>query len=82
MDETAPPVIEVSDLRKYFPVSSTSLMDREQKVVHAVDGVNLQVGAAEVLALVGESGCGKSTLALTLMGLETADNGQHQDCRG
>lgn len=75
MDDTAPPVIVVNDLRKHFPVSSTSLMDREQKVVHAVDGVDLQVGAAEVLALVGESGCGKSTLALTLMGLEQPTTG-------
>ncbi len=64
------PVIEVHDLFKYFPVSSTSLLDREEKQVHAVDGVNFTVANGEVLALVGESGCGKSTLALTLIGLE------------
>lgn len=75
MDESRPPVIEVSNLRKYFPVSPTSLMDRQEKHVHAVDGVDLEVGAGEVLALVGESGCGKSTLALTLMGLEQPTTG-------
>jgi oligopeptide/dipeptide ABC transporter ATP-binding protein len=75
MEEAQRPVIEVSDLRKYFPVSPTSLLDRQGKVVHAVDGVDLVVGAAEVLALVGESGCGKSTLALTLMGLEQMTTG-------
>jgi peptide/nickel transport system ATP-binding protein len=72
------PVIVVTDLHKYFPVSPTSLMDREEKFVHAVDGVNLEVGAREVVAIVGESGCGKSTLALTLMGLEPATSGSVQ----
>lgn len=75
MEEALRPVIEVSDLRKYFPVSPTNLLDRQEKQVHAVDGVNLVVGAGEVLALVGESGCGKSTLALTLMGLEPLTTG-------
>ncbi|KPK10054.1 MAG: hypothetical protein AMJ56_09235 [Anaerolineae bacterium SG8_19] len=75
MEEARRPVIEVNDLRKYFPVSPTSLLDRQEKHVHAVDGVNLVVGAGEVLALVGESGCGKSTLALTLMGLEPMTTG-------
>jgi oligopeptide/dipeptide ABC transporter ATP-binding protein len=75
MEGVRRPVIEVSDLRKYFPVSPTSLLDRQEKHVHAVDGVDLVVGAGEVLALVGESGCGKSTLALTLMGLEPMTTG-------
>ena len=69
------PVIDVHDLRKYFPVNPTSLFDREEKFVHAVDGVDLDVAPREVVAVVGESGCGKSTLALTLMGLEPATSG-------
>jgi oligopeptide/dipeptide ABC transporter ATP-binding protein len=75
MDDRRQPVIEVRALRKYFPVSPTSLLDRQERHVHAVDGLDLVVGAGEVLALVGESGCGKSTLALTLMGLEPATAG-------
>jgi oligopeptide/dipeptide ABC transporter ATP-binding protein len=35
----------------------------------AVDGVELEVGQGEILALVGESGCGKTTLARSLLGL-------------
>ncbi|MFF3982588.1 ABC transporter ATP-binding protein [Streptomyces sp. NPDC055808] len=41
----------------------------------AVDGVELTVGAGEIVALVGESGCGKTTLARTLLGLVAPTGG-------
>jgi oligopeptide/dipeptide ABC transporter ATP-binding protein len=68
-------LLEVQDLKKYFPAGKPGWFARRQRFVHAVDGVNLQVRRGEVVALVGESGCGKSTLALTLMLLEEATSG-------
>lgn len=71
-----PPVLQVQNLCKYFPISSLGFSWGPRKQVHAVDDVSFELGRAEVLALVGESGCGKSTLVLTLMGLEEATAGK------
>lgn len=42
----------------------------------ALDGVSLEVGRGEVLAIIGPSGCDKSTLLCTVNGLEPVDSGQ------
>ena len=62
------PVIEVTDLKKHFPIRK-GLLRRLVGNVHAVDGVSFSIGEAETVALVGESGCGKSTVGRTLLRL-------------
>jgi len=69
-------ILEVKNLKKYFRAGRPGWFSKTESIVHAVDGVDLQLKPGEVIALVGESGCGKSTLSLTLMGLEEATEGQ------
>jgi peptide/nickel transport system ATP-binding protein len=56
------PLLQLEGLTKYFPVMGGFIFKHQVGNVHAVDGVDLTVGTAETLGLVGESGCGKSTL--------------------
>jgi oligopeptide/dipeptide ABC transporter ATP-binding protein len=60
---TSDVLLRITDVVKYFPVKSSSLLRRGREKVHAVDGVSLEVRRGETLGLVGETGCGKSTLA-------------------
>jgi len=55
------PLLEISDLHTEIRL--------RQGVVHAVDGVSLQVEHGETLGIVGESGCGKTMTALSIMNL-------------
>lgn len=61
-------LLEIKDLKKYFPT--------KQGMLHAVDGVNFHINRGETLGLVGESGCGKSTTGRLLLRLLEATDGE------
>jgi oligopeptide transport system ATP-binding protein len=56
------PLVSVRGLAVHFPV-------RRRGMVHAVDGVDLEIARGEAVGLVGESGCGKSTLGRAILQL-------------
>jgi len=62
------PVLEVTGLKKHFPIKK-GLLSRTVGQVYAVDGVSFTIGKGETLGLVGESGCGKSTVGRTVLRL-------------
>jgi oligopeptide transport system ATP-binding protein len=61
--DTRQPLVRVTGVKKYFPITQGIIFQREIGRVHAVDGVDLEVAPGETLGIVGETGCGKSTLA-------------------
>jgi len=73
--KTAPPILQLKDLKRYFSVSH-GLLSRTSGQLRAVDGVTLDIKAGETLGLVGESGCGKSTLGRVIARLLPATSGE------
>jgi len=73
-------MIEVRDLRKYFPLEkglfSSLFSEGDERVLKAVDGISFTIPAGKVLGLAGESGCGKTTTAKTLVGLYPPTSGK------
>ncbi|MEV1053217.1 ABC transporter ATP-binding protein [Streptomyces sp. NPDC049887] len=64
------PLLSASGVRVSFPGR------RGAAAARAVDGVDLDIGAGEIVALVGESGCGKTSLARALLGLVRPEAGR------
>lgn len=71
----SPPLLQVNDLKKHFPVSK-GLFGRRSEWVYAVDGVSFEIARGETLSLVGESGCGKSTVGRAILRLFDITSGQ------
>ncbi|MCZ7402036.1 MAG: ATP-binding cassette domain-containing protein [Candidatus Methanoperedens sp.] len=67
-------IIEIENLRKYYPVTR-GFLSKKRGDVKAVDGVSFFIQEGETLGLAGESGCGKSTLGRTILKLEEPDSG-------
>jgi oligopeptide/dipeptide ABC transporter ATP-binding protein len=67
-------LLEIRNLKKYFPVRS-GLLGRAREHVKAIDGVSFDVDDGETVGLVGESGCGKTTLGRCLVRLVEPTSG-------
>ncbi|MCF2650134.1 ABC transporter ATP-binding protein [Niallia circulans] len=69
-------LLEVRNLKKYFPIKEGLFGKKEGKQVKAVDDVSFQVYKGETLGIVGESGCGKSTTGRSIIRLLEPTNGE------
>ena len=62
-------LLEVRNLKMYFPITQGIILQRRVGYVQAVDNVSFHIRRGETLGLVGESGCGKSTTGRTILQL-------------
>jgi len=62
------PIIHTQNLHRDFTMGD--------QIVHALDGIDLQVNAGDFLAVMGPSGSGKSTLLYLLGGLDRPSEGE------
>lgn len=68
-------ILEIKNLKKYFPVKA-GILRRTVGYVKAVDDISFYIRNGETLGLVGESGCGKSTTGQTILRLLEATDGE------
>ena len=62
------PLLQVKNLKKYFPVRA-GFLSKSVETVKAVDGISFLVDEGKSFGLVGESGSGKTTVARTILRL-------------
>jgi oligopeptide transport system ATP-binding protein len=68
-------MLEVDNLKMYFPVKSGIIIQKKTGDVKAVDGVSFFIRKGETLGLVGESGCGKTTTGRCVLQLYNQTEG-------
>lgn len=69
-------LLDVRDLKMYFPLTQGIILQRTVGHVHAVDGVSFSIPRGKTLGLVGESGSGKTTIGRTIARLYKPTSGQ------
>ncbi|WML56009.1 dipeptide ABC transporter ATP-binding protein [Neobacillus sp. PS2-9] len=69
-------LLQVENLKKWFPVEGDKLFTKTTSVVKAVDDISFYIEKGETLGLVGESGCGKSTAGRVILRLIEATEGR------
>jgi peptide/nickel transport system ATP-binding protein len=74
--QNAPAIIEVKDLKMYFPLFSGGVVKKKIGENKALSGINLSIRKGSSIGLVGESGCGKTTLAKCIMRLYKPTDGE------
>jgi len=75
MEQTNSHLLQVKNLKKYFPIK-TGVLSRVSDYVHAVDDISFDLKSGETIGLVGESGCGKSTTARVILRLIEPTSGE------
>ena len=69
-------LVDVRDLKMYFPLTSGIVLQRVIGYVRAVDGISFSIERGQTLGLVGESGSGKTTIGRTIVRLYKPTAGQ------
>jgi oligopeptide transport system ATP-binding protein len=69
-------LVEVKDLKVYFPVTVGAFLKRKIGDIKAVDGVNFHIKKGETMGLVGESGSGKTTTGQAILQIDQPTGGK------
>ena len=76
MTEHKTTLVEVNNLKKYFPITRGIVFQRHIGDVKAVDDVSFVIYKGETLGLVGESGSGKTNIGRTILRLHEPSEGE------